>query len=94
MADEVKKIQVRMPDQLQGGAYSNNLVIAHNKEEFVMDFMFIVPPVGTVTARVITSPSHMKRIISALQDSVAKYEKTFGEIQKAPEPKLEIGFRH
>lgn len=92
MVDEVKKIQVRMPEQLQGGVYSNNLVIAHNKEEFIMDFLLVVPPVGTVTARVITSPGHMKRIVSALQDSVAKYEKTFGEIQKAPAPKLQIGF--
>jgi len=94
MTEETKKIQVRMPENLQGGVYCNNLMIAHNKEEFIMDFLFLMPPAGTVTARVVTSPGHMKRILSALQDSVAKYEKIFGEIQKPPDPKLQIGLKH
>jgi len=94
MADQANKIQVKMPEQLQGGAYSNNLVIAHNKEEFIMDYIFVVPPTGTVTARVITSPGHMKRIVKALQRSLEKYEDTFGEIQEIPEQKLQLGYKH
>lgn len=94
MADEGTKIQVRMPEHLQGGTYSNNLVIAHNKEEFIMDFLFVVPPAGTVTARVITSPGHMKRIVTAMQESVTKYERAFGEIKQPPAPKLQIGYKH
>ena len=94
MSDETKKIQVRMPEDKQGGVYSNNLIVAHNREEFIMDFLFIMPPAGTVASRVITSPGHMKRILLALQDSVAKYEKVFGEIKKPPPPKMEIGLKH
>jgi hypothetical protein len=57
-----------------------------------MDFMLVTPPFGTVTSRVIISPGHMKRIISALQDNVKKYEVRFGTIQAAEEPKGNIGF--
>jgi hypothetical protein len=87
-----KEIKINFPPQLQGGAYANNMMVAHTKEEFIMDFMMVVPPTGAVTSRVIISPGHMKRIINALQDNVKKYEASFGTIQAAEEPKGEIGF--
>ncbi len=69
------------------------MVVAHTREEFVMDFMMVVPPVGTVMSRVIVSPGHMKRMISALQDNVPKYEARFGTIQSAEGPKGDIGYQ-
>ena len=50
----------------------------------------VAPPAGTVTARVIVSPGHMKRILEALRDNVSKYEKAFGTIQIAEELKVKI----
>lgn len=87
-----KEIKVTCPPHLQGGVYSNNTFIMHNKEEFIMDFLMIVPPVGTVTSRVIISPRHMKRMIKALQDNIARYETKFGVIQPSEEPKGKMGF--
>jgi hypothetical protein len=87
-----QEIKVNFPPQLQGGVYANNMLVAHTKEEFIMDFMMVVPPNGTVTSRVIISPGHMKRIINALEDNVKKYEASFGTIQAAEEPKGKIGF--
>ncbi len=92
MSNGDQGIKVNFPQQLQGGVYSNNLVVSHSKEEFIMDFMMIAPPSGLVTARVIISPGHMKRIISALEDNVKKYEGKFGKVEKAEEPKSELGF--
>ncbi len=92
MANEGQEIKVNFPPQLQGGVYSNNLVVSHSKEEFIMDFIMISPPSGSVTARVIISPGHMKRIISALEDNVKKYEGKFGKIEKAQEPEGKVGF--
>jgi hypothetical protein len=89
---EVKEIKVSFPQELQGGVYANNMVVTHTKEEFILDFLMVVPPAGAVTARVIVSPGHMKRILEALRDNVSKYEKTFGTIQIAEEPKGKIGF--
>jgi hypothetical protein len=89
-----KEIQLDFPSNLRGGVYCNNMVVAHTREEFIMDFMMIAPPVGAVTARVIMSPGHMKRTIAALQENLGKYEKNFGKVQEAPEPaKGRIGFR-
>jgi Protein of unknown function (DUF3467) len=48
---------------------------------------------GTVTSRVIVSPGHIKRMITALQDNVKKYEARFGTIQAAEETKAKLGFQ-
>ena len=84
---EPKEIKVNFPPELQGGVYSNNMVVTHSREEFILDFLMVAPPAGAVTARVIVSPGHMKRILRALEDNISKYEKTFGTIQVAEEPK-------
>ena len=88
-----QEIKVNFPPHLLGGVYSNNMVVSHTKEEFIMDFMMVAPPVGTVMSRVIISPGHVKRMISALQDNVQKYEARFGTIQAAEELKGNIGFQ-
>jgi hypothetical protein len=86
-----KEITINFPPQLQGGVYANNMVVSHTKEEFILDFMMVAPPTGTVTARVIVSPGHTKRILEALKENVSKYESSFGTIQIAEEPKGKIG---
>jgi len=85
-----QEIKINFPPELQGGVYSNNMVVSHTKEEFILDFLMVAPPAGTVTARVIVSPGHMKRILEALRENFAKYEKAFGTIQIAEEPKGRI----
>lgn len=92
MPNGEKEIKVNFPEKLQAGVYSNNMVVAHTREEFLMDFMLMSPQGGIVTARVIISPGHMKRIIAALQDNMRKYEATYGRIEKAEEPKGKIDF--
>ncbi len=87
-----KEIKISFPQEIQGGVYANNMVVSHTKEEFILDFIMVAPPTGTVTARVIVSPGHMKRVLEALRDNISKYEKSFGTIQIAEEPKGKIGF--
>jgi hypothetical protein len=87
-----KEIKISFPQEVQGGVYANNMVVSHTKEEFILDFIMVAPPAGTVMARVIVSPGHMKRVLEALRDNVAKYEKAFGTIQIAEEPEGKIGF--
>jgi hypothetical protein len=88
-----QQIQVTCPPGLLGGAYSNNVVISHTREEFLMDFMMISPPQGVVVSRIIMNPGHMKRLISALQENLKKYESSFGKLEASEEPKGQIGFR-
>jgi len=85
------EIQVTFPEHLKGGVYSNNMTVTHTREEFVLDFMMVAPPVGSVTARVILSPGHAKRVVAALSENVRKYEDAHGTIFTAEEPKGKIG---
>ena len=90
---EQKGVQVYFPDSLKGGVYSNVMQVTHTKEEFVLDFLMIAPLAGSVTARVVISPGHMKRMISALAQNVGKYEEKFGKLTAAEEPtKPTMGF--
>jgi hypothetical protein len=86
------KIPVEFPSSLKGGAYANNMAVTHTKEEFILDFVMIGPRAGAVTARVIMSPGHTKRMIAALQDAMRKYEQRYGSLSPAEEPRGHIGF--
>ena len=90
MSNERNEIKVEFPKELIGGVYANNMAVAHTREEFIMDFLMVAPPAGTVNARIIVSPGHMKRIFSALQENIAKYEKNFGPVQMAEEPGKDV----
>ena len=79
-------IQVKVTDDVVGGVYSNHMVVAHTREEFFLDFFTMLPQVGKMASRVIVSPGHLKRILRALGENLARYEARFGTIQEAPEP--------
>jgi len=87
-----EQIPIDFPPSLRGGVYCNTMTVTHTKEEFIMDFMMVAPPVGAITARVIMSPGHVKRTILALQDNFKKYEEKFGKVQEAVEPPRKLGF--
>ena len=87
MKEDTKEIRVHFPESLHGGNYANNMTISHTREEFILDFLMVAPPAGAVTSRVITSPGHLKRMISALLENLKNYEQTYGEIQPSQEPR-------
>jgi len=88
------KMQIKMSDDVLKGTYANAMQIGHTQEEFVVDFMNLSPRqgVGIVSSRVIISPGHLKRIISAMQDNLKRYENQFGDIKEASQPDG-IGFK-
>ena len=73
-------IPVKIPDAILRGTYANQMVVRHTREEFVIDFLNVFPPEAIVNARVVVSPGHLKRMIRALNDNLARYEKQFGPI--------------
>ncbi|HYN21410.1 MAG TPA: DUF3467 domain-containing protein [Thermoanaerobaculia bacterium] len=84
--ETLKGLEVKISDDELKGRYSNLLRISHTREEFVLDFITLLPPQGVVTARVVTSPGHLKRIIRALAANLEQYEKAFGTVLEAPDP--------
>lgn len=88
-----QQIQVKANEEVLKGEYTNMMQVMHTGEEFVLDFLSVYPPTGSLNARVIVSPSHMKRMVGALTDNLAKYEKQFGLIKSSDAPTTApIGF--
>jgi hypothetical protein len=83
---EDRELPIKISDEELKGRYSNLLRITHTSEEFVLDFINVVPPQPVVISRIATSPGHLKRIIQALVENLDKYEEAYGEIVEAPEP--------
>jgi hypothetical protein len=84
--NQPQQINIKITDEVMEGRYANMMRVSHTKEEFILDFANVVPPQGIMTARVITSPGHLKRIIKALQDNLEKYEQSFGKVNEAEPP--------
>lgn len=88
-----QKINIKANDEALKGAYSNMMQILHTKEEFVLDFLNIFPPTGTLNSRVILSPGHFKRVLKAMEENLKKYEDQFGKVSQAKAPNQSIGFQ-
>ena len=86
MSAESQDMNIKITDEELKGRYSNLLRITHTREEFILDFINVVPPHAVVTARIVASPGHLKRIIRALAKNLELYEENFGAIIEAPEP--------
>jgi len=76
------QLQIQMDDDVANGQYVNMALVNHTETEFTLDFIYVQPqqPKAKVLSRVITNPKHMKRLLLAMQDNVAKYEARFGPI--------------
>lgn|GEM_PF-936401 len=90
---QTRQIKVRMPEAVGAGVYANSMMVQHTREEFIIDFAMIVGESGTVVARVVAGPGHVKRIVRALQENLAKYEGSHGRVDTAPEAPFQIGFQ-
>jgi hypothetical protein len=91
--NQSNQIQIKADDETLKGRYATMVQVAHGGEEFVIDFMNHMPPVGQLVSRVIVSPSHFKRLAKAMQDNIDNYEKEFGTIQLQVVPDQTIGFK-
>ena len=77
------KLEIQLDEDVAQGAYVNLAVVNHNESEFVVDFIFVQPqaPRAKVRSRVVLSPQHAKRFVSAMMENINRYEQNFGEIK-------------
>ena len=84
MANQENKnqLQIQLRPEIADGKYSNLAMIGHTPNDFLIDFIFAAPgmPQAPVVSRVIMTPENAKKLMLALNDNIAKYEKQFGEI--------------
>ena len=85
-------LAIELTEEVAEGIYANLVMIAHSPEEFVLDFIRVMPgvPKARVRSRIIVTPAHARRLLAALEDNIAKYEAQFGEIgePQAREPQF------
>jgi hypothetical protein len=89
------QLNIELTEEIAEGVYSNLAVITHSNAEFVVDFIRIMPgvPKAKVKSRIILTPEHAKRLLSALQDNVEKFEAVNGRIKIQDEnPGFPINF--
>lgn len=79
-AQQSQQIQVSTADEMSRGRFSNNLLIVHNQEEFILDWMLNSPSGMHLVSRVVLTPGHMKRVIAALAENLRRYEQMFGQL--------------
>lgn len=82
-APEEQQINIELSEEIAEGEYANLAMIAHSSSEFVIDFIRLMPglPKAKVKARVVITPEHAKRLLSALQDNLERYERSFGPVK-------------
>ena len=92
------QIQIEIDEAVAQGTYANLALISHSETEMILDFIFLQPqvPKAKVRSRIITSPSHAKKLLLALEDNIKKFEARFGkiEVQTPPPGDSKIGFYH
>jgi len=84
---------VEISDGILLGRYADYIRSSHTAQELVLEFANIVPPTGSVVAKIFISPGHVGRIVKALRANLDKHVKKYGPIKEAEEPQKEIGPR-
>ena len=87
------QIQIEIDPITANGVFVNMAMVNHTETEFTLDLAYIQPqaPKATVRARVITTPKHLKRLLHAIQDNLARYESRFGKIDLGDAPHVPPG---
>ena len=81
--NEKPNISIEVSPEVARGHYSNLAIISHSGSEFILDFAQMLPGNNNnakICSRIIMTPEHAKRLLSALSDNVEKYESQFGAI--------------
>jgi len=76
-----QQIQVIPGDEYSRGHYSNNMVVSHTAEEFIIDWLLNSPSGIHLVSRIVVSPGHIRRIIDALSDNLNRYQGNYGEVR-------------
>ncbi|HMQ02271.1 MAG TPA: DUF3467 domain-containing protein [Candidatus Doudnabacteria bacterium] len=88
-----QQVQIKATDEKLAGSYANMMQVSHTKEEFVLDFVNILPPAGQLVSRILISPAHAKRVMMALQENIQRYESQFTKIEGVDVSKPSFGFK-
>jgi Protein of unknown function (DUF3467) len=89
-----QQFQFTVPDEVAAGVYSNLVLVWHTPYEFTLDFAALEPSDSTpvpcrVVSRVRIPPTVIFDLMRALNENMATYEASFGEIRRVGGPRPE-----
>tara|TARA_A200000113_G_C8803283_1_gene334849 strand:+ start:577 stop:879 length:303 start_codon:yes stop_codon:yes gene_type:complete len=89
-----QKINIELDQEVAEGIYSNFAIINHSVSEFIVDFVSLMPgsPKAKVKSRIILSPQHAKRLKTALEDNIKRFEKSNGKIKNDDQSNIPLNF--
>jgi hypothetical protein len=81
------QLNIELSEEIAEGVYSNLAIITHSNSEFVLDFIRVMPgvPKAKVKSRIVITPEHAKRLLTALEDNLEKFEAMHGRIKTQPD---------
>lgn len=81
--DQENQLNIELSEDVAEGIYSNLAIITHSNSEFIVDFIKVMPgvPKAKVKSRIVLTPQHAKRLLSALKDNISKFEAVNGSIK-------------
>lgn len=88
------QLNIELTEEIAEGIYSNLAIITHSNSEFVIDFVKIMPgvPKAKVKSRIVLTPQHAKRLMSALADNISKFEQVHGTIKQTEGMSIPMNF--
>jgi hypothetical protein len=96
MADKPERskrtaMDIKIEGDVHKGVYANKVIVAHSRDEFILDFVADFPPGPQIVARVITAPAHAQALLDALGENLQRYESRHGKVPRraAPPPRAD-----
>ncbi len=88
------QINIELDEKTAEGIYSNLAIINHSHSEFILDFVSMMPgvPKAKVRSRIILTPQHAKRLLSALNENIKRFESQHGSIKEGEAPNIPLNF--
>lgn len=88
------QLNIELSEDVAEGTYSNLVMIAHSPEEFILDFIRVMPgvPKARVKSRIVVTPQHAKRLLAALEENIGRYEASFGAIGEGGSAQPQFSF--
>ncbi|MFO8062078.1 MAG: DUF3467 domain-containing protein [bacterium] len=92
---EKNNLKIEINKETAEGKYANIVLTAHSHSEFIIDFAKILPGLkeANVHSRIIMTPSHAKRFMKSLENTIKQYENEHGEIKISDKDRPNIGFK-
>jgi hypothetical protein len=69
---------LKIPEELQSGAYANSVAIRHTPAEFHLDFITNFYPHGSVSARLYLAAPRITGLLDTLQGSLTNFQRARG----------------